>query len=544
MKRKRCISKRVAACSYQHSSFSSNSISLVRRRLEELDLTHIACAIDEASTEDQFAFCWICSHFGSSESIALCFDYRSHEQAEMLGYPLNMMAATEAPDAQRPEQATLLRIATGTCDPSLAPWLCWVLAGAPNLAVCELHIPHIPPGLPLMPNLAHLVLRAKQLRPADVQSALQALPNLQTLLLSREWVHDTSDDASRLACHFVAPASLKSLCLECICPASLTLPEQCMLHLTGMLRDLNAMFGAADWKLRGGCLKSVDAWGHCRKGLAFHYPHLVANLGTVELLQLQESPWNDTSWPADDWTLGYLPEEATSCITTLAVSAQQLVVTVPSWPALRHVKLDGRMSMMLEFEDAAASAAALETFEMSRDDEKHCPGLLRFQRKLEAFGRQLTPRGVGWYTLGEGNDEGAIDASVVCICGCCTQCLAAAGVLADGCPVQDIVPLRKDDPVSERGGCEEEEDQSCDEGDHEEMEEEYSDESGDEYEDSEDELDEVMLLVGIWFIRHMQHQRMIRQAAVLAALLCSQNFNSCAFASLIGIVRRLQSGAY
>ncbi len=60
------------------------SCSLVRRHLERLDLKHLAYAIDDASTEDQFAFRWICSHWGSSESIALFFDNRSAPLNHML----------------------------------------------------------------------------------------------------------------------------------------------------------------------------------------------------------------------------------------------------------------------------------------------------------------------------------------------------------------------------------------------------------------------------------------------------------------------------
>lgn len=237
---------------------------------------------------------------------------------------------------------------------------------------------------------------------------------------------------------------------------------------------------------------------------------------------LQESRCNELSWPANDWNLGYLPEEATTCITTLAVSAQQLVVTVPSWPALRHVRLEGQGSMMLEFEDAAASAAALETFETSKDVDSHSPGLMRFQRKLEALGRQLMPRGVGWYGLEDGNPEGAMNVSATCICGCCTSCLAAAGVLADGRSVQEIVPLRNDDPASEGEGCEGEEDNSWDEGDHDELEDEYNGESGDDCEELEDELDDVTLLLMMWFITHMNRRR-----TVLLALLCLRGFNVC-----------------
>ena len=73
---------------------------------------------------------------------------RSHEQAKTLAYPLGMMAAATAPEAQQPAKATVLQIATNSSDPDWDPWLCRLLAGAPDLAGGKTQPPAHPPGPP------------------------------------------------------------------------------------------------------------------------------------------------------------------------------------------------------------------------------------------------------------------------------------------------------------------------------------------------------------------------------------------------------------
>ncbi len=404
---------------------------------------------------------------------------RSHDQAKMLDYPLGMMAAATAPEAQQPAHAQLLQIATNSSDPDLAPWLCWLLAGAQKLAAAELNIPFIPPGLPVMPNLAHLILRCQRTCLADIQSALQAAPNLETLLLGQDWCWEEPPTDDSTAWDIIVPPRLRHLSLENICPSSLSLPAGCTVSFSGQLRELEGMFGAAGWKLRGGRLKMLDAVGFCHGGLAFKYPNVAVNLGTVEVLRLRESPFYTVSSAAEEWTLGPLPAESTACITTLHISAQDVAVTVPLWPALRHVKLDAHMTLSLDFEDVEASAAALESFEYS-DNVKERAGLKRFQSVLAAQGRRIISKGRGYKAPKalEQPVDGVTDVSELCCCGCCTGCLFGAGALPDARSVREIVPLRSDGHQGESDFSEEDE-ESEDEGDYEEegSEDEYSDES-------------------------------------------------------------------
>lgn len=204
---------------------------------------------------------------------------RRHKQASKLGFPLKMLAAAQAPEARQPEAAKEIRLCTQSSDPDLAPWLLWALGGAPNVAVAELLLPRIPTGLLVMPNLAHLVLRAHVIDPADIQSALQAAPNLETLLLGRDWcIDEPPQDETIFEWDFSATSRLRHLFLEHIRPLSLTVPEGCTVSLRGELPDLNAMFGRPKWKLHGGRLHILEAWGRCRSGLAAKYPHVTANL--------------------------------------------------------------------------------------------------------------------------------------------------------------------------------------------------------------------------------------------------------------------------
>lgn len=411
---------------------------------------------------------------------------RSHEQAKMLGYPLGMMAAATAPEAQQPAEATVLQIATNSSDPDLDPWLCRLLAGAPNLAVAELNLPRIPPGIPAMPNLAHLLLRAQRTCLADIQSALQAAPNLKTLLLGQDWCLDQAPNDDITAWDMVLPPRLQHLSLEYIYPSSFTVPEGCTISFTGMLKELDGMFGAAGWKLRGGCLKMLDAYGFCNNGLASVYPSLVANLSGVEVLRLAERPFYTISSATDEWVLGQLPQEATSCITTLHLTAQELAVTVPSWPALRHVKLDAHMDLMLDFEDAEASAATLQSFEISSSVEDRA-GLKQFQRALAAQGKRLVTRGKGYEPPKalEQPPDAITDVAKMCCCGCCTACLSEDGTLGDARSVREIVALRGDGPSGESDEDDSEDDEFDDEEGF------YSDEQeedSDEYDESDGEL--------------------------------------------------------
>ncbi len=190
-----------------------------------------------------------------------------------------MMAAVEAPDSQQPQKAKEFRLCTQSRDPDLDSWLLWALGGAANVAVAELLLPKIPKNLPAMPNLAHLVLRAHVINPADVQSALHAAPNLETLLLGRDWCIDQPpQEEVHFDLDFSTVGRLRHLSLEDIHPLSLTVPEGCTVSLRGKLPELNAMFGRPEWKLHGGCLHTLEAWGYCKRGLAAQYPHLTNNL--------------------------------------------------------------------------------------------------------------------------------------------------------------------------------------------------------------------------------------------------------------------------
>lgn len=100
---------------------------------------------------------------------------------------------------------------------------------------------------------------------------------------------------------------------------------------------------------------------------------------------LKESEYSTLSMPSDDWTIGRLPKEATAQIQVRDLAAQDLAVTVPSWPALRHVRLQPDGNLTLKFEDAATSAATLESFELFGDRCDRSPGLKRFQKELSAL---------------------------------------------------------------------------------------------------------------------------------------------------------------
>ena len=131
-----------------------------------------------------------------------------------------------------------------------------------------------------MPNLAHLLLGAQGTCLTDIQSALQAAPNLETLLLGRDWCLDQAPNDDITVWDMVLPPRLQHfiiiiiilreqhLSLEYIYPSSLTVPEGCTVSFKGKLKELDGMFGAAGWKLPGGCLKMLDAYGFCDNGLA------------------------------------------------------------------------------------------------------------------------------------------------------------------------------------------------------------------------------------------------------------------------------------
>ncbi|BDA45203.1 hypothetical protein COCOBI_06-6860 [Coccomyxa sp. Obi] len=407
--------------------------------MEKISLDHVVCAIDECSNDDIAAFHWICSHWAAAEFISLMFDYRKHQQARKLGFPLKMMAAVQAPESQQPQAAKEFRLCTQSRDPDLAPWLLWALGGMPNVTVAELLLPGIPTGLPVMPKLAHLVLRAHVINPADVQSLLQAAPNLEKLLLGRDWCIDQPpQDEVHFDLDFSTTGRLRHLSLEHIRPLSLIVPEGCTVSLQGELRELHAMFGRPEWKLHGGCLHMLEAWGTCHSGLAAEYPHVTTNLAGEPVLTFQSS--------SEDWIIGPLPKEATAQIKVLDLAAQDLAVTVPSWPALRHVRLEPRGDLTLKFEDAATSAATLESFELFDRSCDRNPGFKRFQKELSALGRRLIPRGKGYNKpkVLEQPADAVTDVAQICVCGCCTKCLCDAGILSDARSVQEIVPLRHD----------------------------------------------------------------------------------------------------
>lgn len=225
------------------------------------------------------------------------------------------------------------------------------------------------------------------------------------------------------------------------------------------------------------------------------------------MLRLKESKYLTFSSCSERWTIGTLPKEATAHIQVLDLSAQDLNVYVPSWPALRHVRLQTRGDLRLGFGNAATLAATLESFELFDSSCNDSQDFKRFRKELSALvscpklvsfslicmvhmccccpiwccvqntgirdlgccklcnhawlihlplvlvilqGRRLVPRGKG-YNKPKVLEQPAgmvTDVTKICVCGCCTQCLCNAGILSDARSVQEIVPLKRDPGVA------------------------------------------------------------------------------------------------